>query len=64
MKTDDANGLIEAVKFLGCLPDPGIPSGNFHNAKLERCIPSIEEGVRSIRLNAGFPHDLWPRSVE
>ena len=36
----------------------------FHHAKLERAIRSIKEGTRSVHLRAGFPHALWPRSVE
>ena len=64
VKTDCVPELVEAVKFLGWLPDPGIPNDDFHNAKLERTIRLIKEGVRSIHLKAGFPHELWPRSVE
>ena len=52
------------LNILGWLPDPGIPNDDYHNAKLERLIRSIKEGVRSIHLKAGFSHDLWPRSVE
>ena len=64
VKTDCATEVVEAVKYLGWLPDPGIPNDYYDNAKLERIIRSIKEGVRSIHLKAGFTHDLWPRSVE
>ncbi|CAE7259976.1 unnamed protein product [Symbiodinium sp. CCMP2592] len=62
--SDCAPELTDAVKELGWLPSPGIPNDAFHNAKLERAIRSIKEGTRSVHLRAGFPHALWPRSVE
>ena len=61
VKSDAAGELVEAVKYLGWLPEPGIPHDDFHNSKLERGIRSIKEGSRSILLKAGFPHELWPR---
>ena len=64
VKSDAAGELVEAVKYLGWLPEPGIPHDDFHNSKLERGIRSIKEGSRSILLKAGFPHELWPRAVE
>lgn len=65
VKTDCAAELVEAVKYFGWLPSPGIPHVDYHNAKLERIIiRSIKEGVRSIYLKAGFPHELWPRSIQ
>jgi hypothetical protein len=64
VKSDCAQELTEAVKYLGWLPEPGIPNDPFHNAKLESNIRRIKEGVRAIHLAAGFPHELWPRSVE
>ena len=45
VKTDCATELVEAVKYLGWLPDPGIPNDDYHNAKLERIIRSIKEGA-------------------
>ena len=64
VKSDAAGELVEAIKYLGWLPEPGIPHDDFHNSKLERGIRSIKEGSRSILLKAGFPHELWPRAVE
>ena len=64
VKSDCANELTDAVKELGWLPSPGVPNDPFHNAKLERAIRSIKEGTRSVHLRAGFPHALWPRSIE
>ena len=64
VKSDCAQELTEAVKYLGWLPEPGIPHDPFHNAKLESNIRRIKEGVRAIHLAAGFPHELWPRSIE
>ena len=64
VKSDCAQELTEAVKYLGWLPEPGIPNDPFHNAKLESNIRRIKEGVRAIHLAAGFPHELWPRSLE
>lgn len=52
------------MKELGWLPEPGLPNDPFHNAKLESGIRRIKEGTRAIHLAAGFPHELWPRSVE
>ena len=63
-KSDAARELTEAAKFLGWLPDPGVPHDPFHNSQLERAIRMIKEGTRAIHLNAGFPHNLWPRSIE
>ena len=64
VKSDSALELTEAVKELGWLPEPGLPNDPFHNAKLESGIRRIKEGTRAIHLAAGFPHELWPRSVE
>ena len=64
VKSDCAQELTEAVKFLGWLPEPGIPNDPFHNAQLERLIRSIKEGTRAAQLAAGFPHALWPRATE
>ena len=41
VKSDAAGKLVEAVKYLGWLPEPGIPHDDFHNSKLERGIRSI-----------------------
>ena len=62
--SDSAQELIEAVKQLDWLPEPGLPNDPFHNSKLESNIRRIKEGTRAIHLAAGFPHELWPRSVE
>ena len=64
VKFDAAGELVEAVEYLGWLPEPGIPHDDFHNSQLERGIRSIKEGSRSILLKAGFPHELRPRAVE
>ena len=56
--------LTEAVKQLGWLPEPVLPNDPYHNAKLESNIRRIKEGTRAIHLAAGFPHELWPRSIE
>ena len=64
VKSDCAHELTEAVKFLGWLPEPGIPNDPFHNAQLERLIRSIKEGTRAAQVAAGFPHALWPRAIE
>ena len=56
--------FTEAVSYLGWLPESGVPNDPFHNSKLESFITRIKEGVRAIHLAAGFPHELWPRSVE
>jgi hypothetical protein len=54
----------EAVKQLGWVPEPGLPNHPFHNLMLESNIRRIKEGTRAIHLAAGFPHELWPRSIE
>ena len=64
VKSDAAPELVSAIKHLDWLPDPGVPNDPFHNANLERAVRSIKEGTRAIHLKAGFPHDLWPRSIE
>ena len=64
VKSDCAPELTEAVKYLGWLPEPGIPNDPFHNAQLERLVRTIKEGTRAAHLKAGFPHALWPRSIE
>eukprot|EP00439_Symbiodinium_sp_Y106_P022683 s2641_g2.t2 len=64
VKSDAAPELTEAVEFLGWLPDPGVPNDPFHNSQLERAIRTIKEGTRACHLKAGFPHNLWPRSIE
>ena len=64
VKSDAAGELTEAVKQLGWLPEPGIPNDPYHNAKLESNIRRIKEGTRAVHLAAGFPHELWPRSIE
>ena len=61
--SDSAQELIEAVKQLDWLPEPGLPNDPFHNSKLESNIRRIKEGTRAIHLAAGFLHELWPRSV-
>ena len=64
VKSDSAQELTEAVKQLGWLPEPGLPNDPFHNSKLESNIRRIKEGTRAVHLAAGFPHELWPRSIE
>ena len=64
VKSDSALELTEAVKQLGWLPEPGLPNDPYHNAKLESNIRRIKEGTRAIHLAAGYPHELWPRSIE
>ena len=64
VKSDAALEFTEAVSYLGWLPGSGVPNDPFHNSKLESFITRIKEGVRAIHLAAGFPHELWPRSVE
>ena len=64
VKSDCAPELTEAVKYLGWLPEPGIPNDPFHNAQLERLVRTIKEGTRAAHLKAGFPRALWPRSIE
>ena len=64
VKSDCASEVTEAVKQLGWLPEPGIPNDPFHNAQLERLIRTIKEGTRATHLKAGFPHSLWPHSIE
>ena len=64
VKSDAASELVDAVKALNWLPDPGVPNDPYHNSQLERAVRTIKEGTRSIHLKAGFPHDLWPRSIE
>ena len=63
-KSDTAAELVEAIKFLGWLPDPSVPNDEVHNAKLERGIRSIKEGVRAILLKSGLSHEFWPRAIE
>ena len=63
-KSDAAAELTEAISYLGWLPDPAVPNDEMHNAKLERGIRSIKEGVRSIMLKSGLPHQFWPRAIE
>ena len=64
VKTDCALELAKAVEFLGWISESGIANDPIHNAKLESSIRRIKEGVRSIHLKAGLPHELWPRSIE
>eukprot|EP00435_Cladocopium_sp_Y103_P060485 s1600_g22.t1 len=63
-KSDAAAELTEAISYLGWLPDPSVPNDEVHNAKLERGIRSIKEGVRSIMLKSRLPHQFWPRAIE
>ena len=63
-KSDAAAELTEAISYLGWLPDPSVPNDEVHSAKLERGIRSIKEGVRSIMLKSGLPHQFWPRAIE
>ena len=63
-KSDTARELTDAISFLGWLPDPSVPNDEVHNAKLERAIRSIKEGVRAIMLKSGLPHEFWPRAIE
>ena len=63
VKTDCALELTKAVEFLGWISESGIANDPLHNAKLESNIRRIKEGVRSIHLKAGLPHELWPRSI-
>ena len=58
VKTDCPLELTKAVEFLGWISESGIANDPLHNAKLESNIR------RSIHLNAGLPHELWPRSIE
>ena len=62
--SDTAVELTDAVKYLGWLPDPSVPNDEVHNAKLERGIRSIKEGVRAILLKSGLQHEFWPRAIE
>lgn len=62
--SDSAQELTEAVKQLGWLPELSLPNDPFRNSKLESNIRRVKEGTRAIHLAAGFPHELWPRSVE
>ena len=64
VKSDTAVELTDAVKYLGWLPDPSVPNDEVHNAKLERGIRSIKEGVRAILLKSGLQHEFWPRAIE
>ena len=64
VKSNCAPEVTEAVKQLGWLPEPGTPNDPYHNAQLERLIRTIKEGTRADHLKAGFPHSLWPRSIE
>ena len=64
VKSDTAPELTDAVKYLGWLPDPSVPNDEVHNAKLERGIRSIKEGVRAILLKSGLQHEFWPRAIE
>ena len=63
-KSDAARELTETAKFLGWLPDPGVPYDPFHNSQLEGAIRTIKDGTRAIHLKASFIHNLWPRSIE
>ena len=64
VKSDTAPELTDAVKYLGWLPDPSVPNDEVHNAKLERGIRTIKEGVRAILLKSGLQHEFWPRAIE
>ena len=64
VKTDCAQELTKAVEFLGWISESGIANDPIHNAKLESMIRRIKEGVRSIHLKSGLPHEMWPRSIE
>ena len=64
VKSDTAVELTDAVKYLGWLPDPSVPNDEVNNAKLERGIRSIKEGVRAILLKSGLQHEFWPRAIE
>ena len=63
-KSDTAPEIVDAIKFLGWLPDPSVPNDEVHNAKLERGIRTIKEGTRAILLKSGLPHEFWPRAIE
>ena len=64
MKSDAAKELVEAVQYLGWLPEEQVPNDQHRNAKLESNIRRIKEGTRAVHLAAGFPHEFWPRRIE
>ena len=54
VKSDCASELVEAMKFLGWLPEPGIPNDPFHNAKLESNMRRIKGRGQSRALGSWF----------
>ena len=64
VKSDAAKAITTAVRNLGWEPDPSIPNGEKHNAKVERLIRTIKEAMRASHLRAGFYHRFWPVSIE
>jgi hypothetical protein len=56
VKSDSAQELVEAVKQLDWLPEPGLPNDPYHDAKLESNICRRKGGTRAIHLAAGFSH--------
>ena len=52
--SDAADTFEAAAKMLGWIHCPSLPNRFPHNTQMEREIPSFEEGVCSVFLNAGF----------
>ncbi|CAE7029195.1 GIP [Symbiodinium natans] len=54
VKSDAASELVDAVKALSWLPDPGVPHDLFHNSQLERAIRTFPGIFCGWRLDAGY----------
>ena len=57
-KADAAKEWVEAVQYLGWLPEEQVPNDQHHMRSWRQTLGA------SVHLAAGFPHKSWPRSIE
>ena len=55
VKSDAARELVEAVQYLGWLPEELVPNDQHHNAKLESNIRRIKEATRASSPSSRVP---------
>ena len=63
LKSDAAQELVGAAERLSWLPEPSVANRWPHNAVLERDVRTVKEATRSVHLQAGFDHEMWPLSM-
>jgi hypothetical protein len=63
-KSDNAKELTNSAHRLAWVPDPSLANKWPHNAACERDIRSLKEICRPSHLQAGFPKQAWPVSLD